>query len=54
VLAALKHKLRNHRHAAPAFDAPRFTRQLEAAYRMMHERHQAGLEPDDFDVPVAR
>jgi predicted O-linked N-acetylglucosamine transferase (SPINDLY family) len=51
-LVALKQKLRDHRRTAPAFDAGRFTRQLEAAYRMMHERHQAGLEPDDFDVPV--
>jgi len=51
-LAALKQKLERHRLAAPAFDPARFTRQLEAAYRMMYERHQAGLETDDFDVPV--
>lgn len=51
-LTAIRQKLERHRLAASAFDPARFTRQLEAAYRMMYERHQAGLEPGDFDVPA--
>lgn len=51
-LTAIRQKLARHRLAAPAFDPARFTRQLEAAYRMMYERHQARLEPGDFDVPA--
>jgi predicted O-linked N-acetylglucosamine transferase (SPINDLY family) len=45
-LAEIRVRLAENRMTAPLFDAPRFTRHLEAAYRAMHERQQAGLPPD--------
>jgi protein O-GlcNAc transferase len=49
-LAALKTRLRGNLAAAPLFDTPRFTRQLESAYRQIYERHHAGLAPDHIVV----
>ncbi len=44
-LAALKHKLAAQRAASPLFNTRRKARQLEAAYRMIHERHRQGQPP---------
>jgi predicted O-linked N-acetylglucosamine transferase (SPINDLY family) len=49
-LAALKAKLAASRETSALFDAARFTRDLEAAYSAMHERHQRGLPPASFAV----
>jgi predicted O-linked N-acetylglucosamine transferase (SPINDLY family) len=45
-LAGLKAKLARHRLTTPLFDTPQFTRDIEAAYVIMMERHRAGLPPD--------
>ena len=50
--AALKAKLAAAIPKAPLFDTPRFTRHLEHAYRMMWQRHMAGLAPEAFVVPA--
>jgi predicted O-linked N-acetylglucosamine transferase (SPINDLY family) len=50
-LAQLRQRLQEGRSAAPLFDAPRFARHLESAFRLMHERHLAGLAPESFRVP---
>jgi predicted O-linked N-acetylglucosamine transferase (SPINDLY family) len=49
-LAAIKSKLWRNRGTEPLFDTARFTRHLEAAYRAMWERQQAGLPPASFAV----
>jgi predicted O-linked N-acetylglucosamine transferase (SPINDLY family) len=49
-LAGLKAKLRHNRTQAPLFDMARFTRNLEAAYAMMWERHQMNLPPENLEV----
>ena len=48
--AALKAKLAAAIPTAPLFNTPRFTRHLEGAYRMMWQRHAAGLAPEGFAV----
>jgi predicted O-linked N-acetylglucosamine transferase (SPINDLY family) len=50
-LAVIKHKLAENRLTTPLFDTKLFTKHIEAAYTAMHERHQAGLEPDHIVVP---
>lgn len=50
-MAALKAKLAAAIPNAPLFDTIRFTRHLEDAFRMMVERHRAGLAPENFAVP---
>ena len=50
--AALRAKLAAALPTAPLFDTPRFTRHLEGAYRMMWQRHAAGLAPEGFAVPA--
>jgi protein O-GlcNAc transferase len=50
--AALKAKLAAALPTAPLFNTPRFTRHLESAYRMMWQRHAAGLTPEGFAVPA--
>jgi len=52
-LAIIKRKLAENRLTTPLFDTKLFTRHIEAAYRTMYERHQAGLAPDHIDVPDA-
>jgi predicted O-linked N-acetylglucosamine transferase (SPINDLY family) len=52
-LAAIKEKLARHRETHPLFDTARFTRNLEAAYVMMHERYQRGEQPQTFAVTPA-
>jgi predicted O-linked N-acetylglucosamine transferase (SPINDLY family) len=49
-LAEIKLKLSNNRLTTPLFDSLRFTKHLEAAYFKIHERYQAGLEPDHFAI----
>ncbi len=47
-LAALKARLAENRNKAPLFDTPRYTRNLEAAYRTMWERQQRDEPPASF------
>jgi predicted O-linked N-acetylglucosamine transferase (SPINDLY family) len=49
-LAALKAKLARNRLATPLFDTAMFTRNIEAAYTAMMERHRAGLSPDHIQL----
>ncbi|HEY0838358.1 MAG TPA: hypothetical protein VGE72_30910 [Azospirillum sp.] len=49
--AAWRDRLAAGRATAPLFDTPRFTRHLERAYRIMWDRHAAGLPPEPFTVP---
>jgi protein O-GlcNAc transferase len=51
-IAALKAKLAAAIPTAPLFDTPRFTRHLEAAYRLMWQRHVEGKAPEGFAVPA--
>ncbi len=50
-LAAVKAKVAKNRFSSPLFDTSRYTRHIEAAYILMHERHQAGLAPENILVP---
>ena len=52
-LAAAKGKLARDRSTQPLFDTARFTRNLEAAYQTMWERHQRGEPPTSFAVREA-
>lgn len=45
-LAAIRERLARDRLAKPIFDTPRYTRDLEALYRRMHERRLADLPPE--------
>jgi predicted O-linked N-acetylglucosamine transferase (SPINDLY family) len=47
-LAAIRQRLACNRLSTPLFDTAAFTRHLEAAFRAMHERHEAGLPPEHF------
>jgi predicted O-linked N-acetylglucosamine transferase (SPINDLY family) len=49
-LDAIRRKLAANRLTAPLFDTPRFTRDLEAAYRLVHTRRIQGLAPDHLDI----
>jgi predicted O-linked N-acetylglucosamine transferase (SPINDLY family) len=49
-LAALRAKLAANRATQPLFDTARFTRNLEAAFVAMWERHQRGEAPASFAV----
>jgi len=49
-LAALKAKLARHRETYPLFDTKRFTRNIEAAYTTIWQRHQRGDPPQSFAV----
>jgi protein O-GlcNAc transferase len=46
----LRKKLERNRLTTPLFDAPGFTRQLEAAYNAMYERYRTGLVPDHIHI----
>jgi predicted O-linked N-acetylglucosamine transferase (SPINDLY family) len=50
VLATLKEKARDRRAASPLFDARRFARHLETAYRMMWKRYIDGKAPSAIAV----
>ena len=49
-LAVVRQKLAINRTTHPLFDTANFTRDLETAYRRIHERYQAGLAPDHIVV----
>ncbi|HYC03485.1 MAG TPA: hypothetical protein VED40_09345 [Azospirillaceae bacterium] len=51
-LAVLRRRLEAGRATVPLFDTPRFTHHLEAAFRIMADRHAAGLPPQTFAVPA--
>jgi protein O-GlcNAc transferase len=46
----LKIKLARNRLLTPLFDASIFTKNIEAAYIEMYERHQGGLEPSHLSI----
>jgi predicted O-linked N-acetylglucosamine transferase (SPINDLY family) len=50
MLSALKDKLAHNRDACPLFDTERFTRNLEAIYRVIVERCRQGLAPASFEL----
>lgn len=50
-LADLKGRLAQNRAAGPLFDSERFTRHMEAAFELVHDRHRNGLAPDHVQVP---
>ena len=49
-LAGIKARLGRNRDTYPLFDTARFTRDLEAAYRVMRQRQRSGLPPETFAV----
>ena len=49
-LAAIKAKLARNRETYPLFDTARFTRNIEAAYVTMWERHRRCVRPEPFAV----
>jgi protein O-GlcNAc transferase len=49
-LAVIKSKLATNLRTAPLFDTKRFTKNIEAAYVEMFQRHQTGLAPDHIVV----
>ncbi len=50
LLASYRKRLTDHALTSPLFDAKRYTRNLEAAYREMWRRHEQGLAPDHITV----
>ena len=50
-LAIVKSKLAANRLTTPLFDTKLCTRHIEAAYTSVHERHKAGLPPDQIIIP---
>ena len=49
-LANIKLKLANNSSTTPLFNAPLFTKNLEAAYIKMHDRYLEGLSPECINV----
>jgi protein O-GlcNAc transferase len=49
-LQSLKQRLADNRLTTPLFDSALFARHIEAGYKLMMERHRAGLEPDHITV----
>jgi hypothetical protein len=49
-LTDLKAKLDANRLTAPLFNTPLFTKHIELAYQVAHERHLSGLEPEPVHV----
>jgi protein O-GlcNAc transferase len=49
-LATINHKLQENRLTTPLFDTKGNTRNLEAAYAAMYERHCAGLVPQSIEL----
>ena len=45
-LAQIRAKIADNRLSAPLFDTPRFARNLESAFTVIHDRYQAGSAPD--------
>ncbi|MBF0214329.1 MAG: tetratricopeptide repeat protein [Magnetococcales bacterium] len=50
-LQELRTRIQNNRTRSPLFDTPRFTRDLEAVYETVWQRHEAGLPPEAIDIP---
>jgi predicted O-linked N-acetylglucosamine transferase (SPINDLY family) len=50
MLASIRARLAQNRGTCPLFDTARFTRNLEAAYRVMMARARAGAAPQAFAV----
>jgi predicted O-linked N-acetylglucosamine transferase (SPINDLY family) len=51
-LRDLRQRLTENRTVKPLFDTVGYTRRLEAAFRVMHQRAMQGLAPEVFDVAV--
>jgi predicted O-linked N-acetylglucosamine transferase (SPINDLY family) len=51
-LGAVRARLAARLPACPLFDAARYTRHLETAFKTMVDRQREGLQPADFDVPA--
>jgi predicted O-linked N-acetylglucosamine transferase (SPINDLY family) len=51
-LRDLRQRLTENRTVKPLFDTVGYTRRLEAALRVMHQRAMQGLAPEVFDVAV--
>jgi predicted O-linked N-acetylglucosamine transferase (SPINDLY family) len=51
-LRIIKSELAKNRLTAPLFDTALYTKHIEAAYRAMYGRYQAGLPPDHIVVPT--
>jgi predicted O-linked N-acetylglucosamine transferase (SPINDLY family) len=51
-LASINARLQENRRTSLLFDTRRFTKSLERAYEMIHERHHAGLPPEHIDVSL--
>lgn len=51
-LQALRRKLAGNRDRLPLFNSALSTRHLEQAYRVMRDRHLAGLPPESFSVAM--
>ena len=49
-LGQIKQQLDRNRLTAPLFDAPLFTKNMEAAYTAMHQGNLAGLPPEHIDL----
>ncbi len=49
-LLAIRKKLELNRQTHPLFDTNRFTKNIERAFELMHERHQAGLAPAHIHI----
>jgi len=52
ILAGLKTKVQERRRTSPLFDAARFARHLEAAYRAMWDRHTRRKAPAAISIPA--
>jgi protein O-GlcNAc transferase len=52
-LKGIREKLHQKRDSAPLFDTEMFTRNLEAAYRIMWQRYVEGKKPDHLEVNVS-
>jgi protein O-GlcNAc transferase len=52
LLSRYREKLANNRATCALFDTARFTRHLEAAFRIMAARQRAGEAPESFSVPA--
>ena len=50
LLAELKAKVIRNRATAPLFDTPLYAKNIEAAYKTMFQRSQAGLKPKGFSI----
>ena len=50
LLQATRERIKRARHGSSLFDSARRVRELEAAYRAMHERALRGESPVSFDV----